>query len=187
VGQSSAPYQQGGEIILVNAVGNIPHPAKMATGGEDANFMTPNAVGVADGVGGWAAHGIDAGEYARGLMTAAQESVDVHGQTDPLAILWHAYRGVSHLGSSTCLILTLDPQRGILHSANLGDSAFRVIRDGQIHYRYHSNAVFTLFLRCFYAVFTRGLRCFYAVFTRGLRCFYAVFTLFLRCFTRFQR
>ena len=108
------------KLQLEHGVGNIPHPAKMATGGEDANFTSPHACGVADGVGGWAAHGIDAGEYARGLMTNAKEAVEIHGQTDPLAVLWHAYRGVTHLGSSTCLILTLDNDRSVLHSANLG-------------------------------------------------------------------
>ena len=120
---------------MTSVAANIPHPAKMASGGEDASFICPNSIGVADGVGGWAAHGIDAGEYARGLMSGGKEGVEVHGLNDALAILWHAYRGVSHLGSSTCLILVLDKERCVLHSANLGDSAFRVIRNGAIHYR----------------------------------------------------
>ena len=46
----------------------IPHPAKAHRGGEDAVFVTPWSVGCADGVGGWAARGIDSGLYARGLM-----------------------------------------------------------------------------------------------------------------------
>ena len=48
-----------------------------ASGGEDAHFFCSNAVGVADGVGGWAQYGVDAGEYARQLMTAGKEAVEV--------------------------------------------------------------------------------------------------------------
>ncbi|KAJ8542919.1 hypothetical protein K7X08_005442 [Anisodus acutangulus] len=49
----------------------LPHPAKAKTGGEDAHFICTltQAIGVADGVGGWADLGIDAGLYARELMS----------------------------------------------------------------------------------------------------------------------
>jgi len=65
----------------------IPHPKKAKTGGEDAFFIAANkkAFGLADGVGslynlfvwvtpfvkvgGWAKMGIDAGVYARKLMS----------------------------------------------------------------------------------------------------------------------
>ncbi|KAK4355266.1 hypothetical protein RND71_024237 [Anisodus tanguticus] len=48
----------------------LPHPAKAKTGGEDAHFICTltQAIGVADGVGGWADLGIDDGLYARELM-----------------------------------------------------------------------------------------------------------------------
>lgn len=129
-----APQQQQGETIVRSFAANIPHPAKMATGGEDAHFFTDYAFGVADGVGGWTAHGIDAGEYARGLMNASKQCVN-DGTTDPLAILWHAYRDCTSLGSSTCLIIVLDKNRSMIHSANVGDSGFRVIRNGSVIYR----------------------------------------------------
>ena len=53
----------------------IPHPEKVATGGEDAFFVCEQGLwaGVADGVGGWAEMGIDAGLYARQLMNNCQE------------------------------------------------------------------------------------------------------------------
>lgn len=48
----------------------LPHPDKEETGGEDAHFIyDEQAIGVADGVGGWADLGIDAGQYARELMS----------------------------------------------------------------------------------------------------------------------
>jgi protein phosphatase PTC7 len=57
----------------------IPHPAKAHRGGEDAVFVTPWSVGCADGVGGWAARGIDSGLYARGLMHGCERAA-VEGQ-----------------------------------------------------------------------------------------------------------
>jgi hypothetical protein len=49
-------------------------------GGEDAVFTTcsvsVSALGVADGVGGWAEDGIDAAAYSRGFMVACQEAIE---------------------------------------------------------------------------------------------------------------
>ncbi len=53
--------------ILAGGV-NLPHPAKQATGGEDAFFTSTvhgGAVGVADGVSGWSREGVDAALYSR--------------------------------------------------------------------------------------------------------------------------
>ncbi|KAM7508919.1 hypothetical protein LguiA_019372 [Lonicera macranthoides] len=48
----------------------IPKKNPLKPLGEDAHFISPRhqTLGVADGVGGWARRGIDAGEYARELM-----------------------------------------------------------------------------------------------------------------------
>ena len=56
----------------------LPHPDKRATGGEDASFVGADglSVGVADGVGGWAEQGVDAGIYARLLMSNAQVNAE---------------------------------------------------------------------------------------------------------------
>lgn len=51
----------------------IPHPEKAHKGGEDACFTTSQVVGLADGVGGWAEHGVDPGLYSKKLMRSAQE------------------------------------------------------------------------------------------------------------------
>lgn len=45
----------------------IPHPEKQHKGGEDAILIKDNILVVADGVGGWAEHGIDAGLYSKNL------------------------------------------------------------------------------------------------------------------------
>ena len=45
------------DLVLYSYGANIPHPEKADRGGEDAYFISlprTSAVGVADGVGGWA-------------------------------------------------------------------------------------------------------------------------------------
>lgn len=72
-----------GELRLVAAGVSMPHPAKAATGGEDAFFVSSwgqGAVGVADGVGGWAAEGVNPALYPRRLMEACEEALGPSGR-----------------------------------------------------------------------------------------------------------
>jgi serine/threonine protein phosphatase PrpC len=46
----------------------IPHPDKVDKGGEDAYSGSENLLVVADGVGGWASHGVDPGLYSKELV-----------------------------------------------------------------------------------------------------------------------
>ncbi|XP_074264100.1 putative protein phosphatase 2C 55 [Silene latifolia] len=110
----------------------LPHPDKEDTGGEDAHFICPveQAVGVADGVGGWAEHGVDAGEYARELMSNAVSAIreEPRGSIDLARVLEKAHSITKAKGSSTACIIALTDQG--LHAINLGDSGFIVIREG---------------------------------------------------------
>ncbi|KAL2609151.1 hypothetical protein R1flu_027724 [Riccia fluitans] len=84
----------------------IPHPEKAARGGEDAYFIEGNQwIGVADGVGGWALEGINAGHYARELITKA-------------------------MGSTTAVLASISDQT--LNVVNMGDTGFLVVRDGAV-------------------------------------------------------
>lgn len=62
-------------LVLDAGAGMIPHPAKADRGGEDAFFICERgfAMGVADGVGGWAEVGGRAGEGQMGRPTAGQQ------------------------------------------------------------------------------------------------------------------
>ncbi|KAK6124720.1 hypothetical protein DH2020_041538 [Rehmannia glutinosa] len=104
--------------------------------GEDAHFISevPQVIGVADGVGGWAKKGIDAGEYARELMRNAADAVKGHrpSDVDPKQVLLEAFLKTESPGSSTACIISLAGD--ILRAANLGDNGFVVIRDGKIQY-----------------------------------------------------
>lgn len=46
----------------------IPHKDKLERGGEDAYYASDSLLSVADGVGGWANRGIDAGRYSKSLI-----------------------------------------------------------------------------------------------------------------------
>lgn len=54
---------------LLTAAKTLAHPSKVKNN-EDAFFVSPRVLGVADGVGGWAAQGVDSSLFSRGLMSA---------------------------------------------------------------------------------------------------------------------
>ncbi|XP_009600510.1 probable protein phosphatase 2C 55 [Nicotiana tomentosiformis] len=110
----------------------LPHPAKAKTGGEDAHFMCTltQAIGVADGVGGWADLGIDAGLYARELMSNSLAAIqeEPKGSIDLIRALDKAYVRTKAKGSSTACIVALTDEG--LYAVNLGDSGFMLVRHG---------------------------------------------------------
>lgn len=124
-------------LKLVSGSCYLPHPDKEETGGEDAHFICVDeqAIGVADGVGGWAERGVNSGLYSRELMsnsvTAVQE--EPKGSVDTARVLEKAHSITKAEGSSTACILALN-EHGI-HAINLGDSGFMVVRDGSTIFR----------------------------------------------------
>lgn len=102
----------------------MPHPDKEDTGGEDAHFICVNeqAIGVADGVGGWADLGVNSGLYSRELMsnsvTAVQE--EPKGSVDPARVLEKAHSSTKAKGSSTACIIALTEQVWKLLSCQAG-------------------------------------------------------------------
>ncbi|KAF6259501.1 phosphatase 2C-like domain-containing protein [Scenedesmus sp. NREL 46B-D3] len=123
-------------LTLQSGAAMLPHPDKAHRGGEDSFFIAEHqaAVGVADGVGGWAEIGVDAGAYARLLMVHAKEAADVAtddvaaGTLSPQAILESAFYRTNVQGSSTACVLVVNGTT--LSASNLGDSGFVLVRDG---------------------------------------------------------
>ncbi|KAI5588599.1 hypothetical protein POPTR_005G125700v4 [Populus trichocarpa] len=110
----------------------LPHPDKEETGGEDAHFICEDeqAIGVADGVGGWADVGVNAGEFSRELMSHSVSAIqeEPNGSFDPARVLEKAHAKTKAQGSSTACIITLNSEG--IRAINLGDSGFMVVRDG---------------------------------------------------------
>lgn len=128
--------------------------------GEDAYFLRPDSIGVADGVGGWASRaGADPALFSRLLMhfCAAElskfddlsaDELAAHGgkklrewdQLDPVEVMhvaWErcvrASRREGILGSSTALLAVLRGDE--LRIANLGDCVLLIIRAGELLFR----------------------------------------------------
>ncbi|PPD95073.1 hypothetical protein GOBAR_DD07913 [Gossypium barbadense] len=159
---SEEKISAGKTLKLLSGSCYLPHPDKEDTGGEDAHFICADeqAVGVADGVGGWADLGVDAGLYSRELMSNSVSAIreEPKGSIDPARVLEKAHSSTKAKGSSTACIIALTDQRpemGLsqklslyltlmrakilvsvtrgtlgLHAINLGDSGFMVVRDG---------------------------------------------------------
>ncbi|XP_015972645.1 probable protein phosphatase 2C 55 [Arachis duranensis] len=119
-------------LKLVSGSCYLPHPDKEETGGEDAHFICSqeHAIGVADGVGGWADSGVNAGFYSRELMSHSVDAIqeEPKGSIDPARVLEKAHSITKAMGSSTACIIALTDQG--LNAINVGDSGFMVIRDG---------------------------------------------------------
>lgn len=122
----------GKTLKLLSGSCCLPHPDKEETGGEDAHFICVDeqAVGVADGVGGWADLGVDAGQYSRELMSHSVTAIkeEPKGSIDPARVLEKAHSSTKAKGSSTACIIALTGEG--VHAINLGDSGFIVVRDG---------------------------------------------------------
>jgi len=152
------PHGHLGPYALVGGAYVLPHPEKMGKGGEDWFFVsdTMRALGVADGVGGWAEVGVDAGAYARQLMANAKQFADtltadssaeyekqwqigndptpsLDDASEPAlqqTILEKAYAETKVRGSSTASVVVLANKK--LFASNLGDSGFMIIRNGEV-------------------------------------------------------
>ncbi|CAN0872675.1 Probable protein phosphatase 2C 55 [Linum grandiflorum] len=129
---SSEAKLSGRSLKLLSGSCCLPHPDKEETGGEDAHFICSDqhAIGVADGVGGWADLGVDAGQYSRELMSHSVNAIreEPKGSVDPARVLEKAHSSTKAKGSSTACIIALTEEG--LRAINLGDSGFMVVRDG---------------------------------------------------------
>ncbi|XP_044495981.1 probable protein phosphatase 2C 55 [Mangifera indica] len=129
---SDQTIPRGRHLKLISGSCYLPHPDKEETGGEDAHFICVDeqAIGVADGVGGWADVGVDAGLFARELMSHSAMAIQYEpkGEIDPARVLEKAHSSTKANGSSTACIIALT-SKGI-DAINLGDSGFILVRDG---------------------------------------------------------
>ncbi|CAH0486869.1 unnamed protein product [Peronospora farinosa] len=117
------------------------------TCGEDSFFLTPDVVGVADGVGGWNENGVDPGKISRSLMHNAaafvRQQTEKNDRASTQEVLAYGYNKAVlddevEAGSTTACIVRLKQSidfKPVLEYSNLGDSGFVVIRNGQIIFR----------------------------------------------------
>lgn len=143
-------------LSMQMASASIPHPKKEHYGGEDAFFISSNSCGVADGVGGWQDSGINPADYSTFFMTTSQQyfegtlddiptSTNSEDYTDTistttttttaLGALSIAHQRTMKPGSATACVIRLDRATSSIDAANLGDSGFLIIRNGDIVFK----------------------------------------------------
>eukprot|EP00184_Porphyridium_aerugineum_P003186 CAMPEP_0184695454 /NCGR_PEP_ID=MMETSP0313-20130426/3072_1 /TAXON_ID=2792 /ORGANISM="Porphyridium aerugineum, Strain SAG 1380-2" /LENGTH=423 /DNA_ID=CAMNT_0027153905 /DNA_START=211 /DNA_END=1482 /DNA_ORIENTATION=- len=120
----------------------IPHPDKEESGGEDALFTSQYALGVFDGVGGWANIGIDSGEFSRRLAAYTLSHLEVQDERE---LQWNIPKAIHDacsdaeadtIGSATACVVALDKLNpDFLIGANVGDSTLVIVRENNVVYR----------------------------------------------------
>lgn len=112
----------------------VPHPDKAEKGGEDALYVQAQMMAVADGVGGWAKHGVDPGLYSKELCSNIRKLNEYNRSTykeDPKSLLVTAARNTRNQGSSTLVILSVDESKPILRTSYVGDCGYLIFRPDQ--------------------------------------------------------
>jgi len=103
-----------------------------------------DVIGVADGVGGWRAYGVDPGQFSLQLMANCERLVmaGYFVSNQPSKLLAQGFREMQEnkmpiIGSSTACLMMLSHRDLKLYTANIGDSGFLVVRGGEVVHRSH--------------------------------------------------
>ena len=84
---------------------------------------------VADGVGGWAEKGVNSGLFSRELCQLISQKYDSNPFDDLKQILIESCSEAQNIGSSTAVLVKLDPkEENVIKTCNLGDSGYVVYR-----------------------------------------------------------
>lgn len=145
---ADANLQRKKDPQIISAVCGFPKERKIqrlikGQFGDDAwftaKYKTADVLGVADGVGGWRAYGIDPGEFSLHLMQTCERLVGIGRFTpsNPSELLARSYYELLQhkkaiLGSSTACVVVLNKENCMLYTANIGDSGFMVVRHGKV-------------------------------------------------------
>jgi len=101
-----------------------------------------DVIGVADGVGGWRAYGVDPGLFSVNLMRNCERLVKAgyFVGSQPSKLLEQGFREMQEnkqqiIGSSTACLMMLSHTDLKLYTTNIGDSGFLVVRSGEVVHR----------------------------------------------------
>jgi len=126
-------YNTTMSLHLYSAGFNTPHTEKAHRGGEDSFVVstpTNSTIAVADGVGGWASKGVNPRAFADEILRVTYKILK-SGEIDPKIAIKLAFPSTSSVGSATLCFGKMTGD-GIFRVANMGDSGFIVIRNGEI-------------------------------------------------------
>ena len=106
----------------------IPHPEKVAKGGEDALVVRSDLISVADGVGGWGSYGVDPGKYSKQLVRNIADLYDLYPKMPPKELLTKANKNTTEKGTSTCIVIILNSEKQTIATTLLGDSSYMILQ-----------------------------------------------------------
>ncbi|CAF1614843.1 unnamed protein product [Rotaria magnacalcarata] len=115
--------------------------------GDDAGFAMrrnqQNFLGISDGAGGNVMYGFDPRLFSESLMRHCSDLAHTgkYSTEEPKRLLCHAFDRVqieNCFGSATACVVGIDCDTGQLHSVNIGDSGYVIVRNGCIIYRSRS-------------------------------------------------
>jgi len=108
------------------------------------NNSSAHVIGVADGVGGWRAYGVDPGLFSLNLMKSCERLVKAgyFVSDQPAELLKMGFLEMQEakrpiIGSSTACVAIFNHADSKLYTANIGDSGFLVFRGGRVVHRSH--------------------------------------------------
>lgn len=110
--------------------------------GRVRSLNNADVIGVADGVGGWRAYGVDPGLFSLNLMKSCERLVKAgyFVSDQPAQLLKSGFLEMQEskkpvIGSSTACVAILNHADGKLYTAIIGDSGFLVFRGGRVVHR----------------------------------------------------
>ena len=111
--------------------------------GDDAGFVAENmfgdAFGIADGATGNCKLGYDPGDFSRNLMQTCSEIFSEKDKVyDAKSLLLESYEKVQDktcYGSCTACVITLNHTNNVLTAANVGDTGYFILRNGEIFFQ----------------------------------------------------
>lgn len=119
-----------------------PSESAVASANERIRSKSADVIGVADGVGGWRAYGVDPGLFSMNLMRSCERLVKAgyFVNDQPAKLLESGFLEMQQskrpiIGSSTACVAILNHADGKLYTANIGDSGFLVFRGGRVVHR----------------------------------------------------
>ena len=109
----------------------IPHFSKKEKGGEDAFESHEGMICVADGVGGWNDVGVDPSKYSKELCKNIKSVYLKNANkyfSQPIKMFIEAAELTRATGSATFCMCVLDLEKNYMHTVNLGDSGYMLLR-----------------------------------------------------------
>lgn len=98
---------------------------------EDAYLVSSKLLSICDGLGTWKTRSIDSGKFSWQLVSNIEKAhnfLSGEEKYQPNAILRNAVKETTEVGSSTCILVTIHPEKSEISCGCIGDSGMMILR-----------------------------------------------------------